>query len=194
MNQNKENQTKSIVQEKGMFRYLHEPKDFAGGNDYEEAINWLNRMSRIHAMAKLSEEEVLFVAGDHLVEKAATWWKVEGVKCTSWKQFEEAFRQQYLADYEGSWWRQLQAIRQGSGDSIDDVALRMEELFNLLGNKNDTMQVSMFLDAIDPSIAFEVDKDSTPSSLKEARTRAKQVERGIRKYGTRTIVSGVVFT
>ncbi|KAG1015726.1 hypothetical protein G6F26_013070 [Rhizopus arrhizus] len=142
-------------------------------------------MARLQAATRMSDEEILFVAGDHLVEKAATWWKVVGKKSTDWKSFEEAFKDQYLADREGSWWRQLQALRQGPNDSIDDIAFRMQELFDLLGNKNHDIQVSMFLDAIDPTIAFEVDKDVTPSTLRDARARAKQVERSIQRYGAR---------
>ncbi|KAG1499037.1 hypothetical protein G6F52_012704 [Rhizopus delemar] len=168
-----------------MLRYLNEPKCFAGGNDYEEATTWLDRMARLQAATRMSDEEILFVAGDHLVEKAATWWKVVGKKSTDWKSFEEAFKDQYLADREGSWWRQLQTLKQGPKDSIDDVAFRMQELFDLLGNKNHDIQVSMFLDAIDPTIAFEVDKDVTPSTLRDARARAKQVERSIQRYGAR---------
>ncbi|EIE79320.1 hypothetical protein RO3G_04025 [Rhizopus delemar RA 99-880] len=171
--------------DKGMLRYLNEPKCFAGGNDYEEATTWLDRMARLQAATRMSDEEILFVAGDHLVEKAATWWKVAGKKSTDWKSFEEAFKDQYLADREGSWWRQLQTLKQGPKDSIDDVAFRMQELFDLLGNKNHDIQVSMFLDAIDPTIAFEVDKDVTPSTLRDARARAKQVERSIQRYGAR---------
>ncbi|KAG0780976.1 hypothetical protein G6F22_009794 [Rhizopus arrhizus] len=142
-------------------------------------------MARLQTATRMSDEEILFVAGDHLVDKAATWWKVVGKKATNWKSFEEAFKDQYLADREGSWWRQLQTLRQGPNDSIDDVAFRMQELFDLLGNKNDDIQVSMFLDAIDPKIAFEVVKDIMPPTLKDARTRAKQVERSIRRYGAR---------
>ncbi|KAG0732952.1 hypothetical protein G6F23_013814 [Rhizopus arrhizus] len=148
-----------------MLRYLNEPKCFAGGNDYEEATTWLDRMARLQTATRMSDEEILFVAGDHLVDKAATWWKVVGKKATNWKSFEEAFKDQYLADREGSWWRQLQTLRQGPNDSIDDVAFRMQELFDLLGNKNDDIQVSMFLDAIDPKIAFEVVKDIMPPTV-----------------------------
>ncbi|RCH86388.1 hypothetical protein CU098_005710, partial [Rhizopus stolonifer] len=160
-------------QDKGMLRYLNEPKCFSGGNDYEEATTWLDRMARLQVATRMSDDERLFVAGDHLVEKAATWWKVVGKISTTWNSFEEAFKEQYLAD------------REGPKDSIDDVAFRMQELFDLLGNKNDDIQVSMFLDAIDPKIAFEVVKDITPLTLKEARTRAKQVERGIQRYNVR---------
>ncbi|ORE02468.1 hypothetical protein BCV72DRAFT_265175 [Rhizopus microsporus var. microsporus] len=46
----------------------------------------------------------------------------------------------------------------------------MEELFGLLGNRSDS---------------FQVDKDTIPLTLKDAKIHAKQVERSIKRYGMR---------
>ncbi|KAG1065296.1 hypothetical protein G6F42_026854 [Rhizopus arrhizus] len=53
-------------------------------------------MSRLKATAKLSDKEILFIVGDHLVEKAETWWNVVGSKSESWKEFSELFKKQYM--------------------------------------------------------------------------------------------------
>lgn len=42
-----------------------------------------------------------------------------------------------------------------------------------------------FFDAINPAIAFEVDKDTIPLTLKDAKIHAKQVEHSIKRYSMR---------
>ncbi|EIE82990.1 hypothetical protein RO3G_07695 [Rhizopus delemar RA 99-880] len=177
-----------------MMRYVNEPKSFSGYTKYPggdictEAYTWLNRMSRLKATAKLSDKEILFIVGDHLVEKAETWWNVVGSKSESWKEFSELFKKQYMVDQEDKWWRQLQTMKQGPQDSIDDVALKMEELFGLLGSMSDAFQVRTFLGAVNPAIAFEVEKDETPNTFSAAKKKAKQIERSLAKYGANGVM------
>lgn len=177
-----------------MMRYVNEPKSFSGyakypgGDVCSEAYTWLNRMSRLKATAKLSDKEILFIVGDHLVEKAETWWNVVGSKSESWKEFSELFKKQYMVDQEDKWWRQLQTMKQGPQDSIDDVALKMEELFGLLGSMSEAFQVRTFLGAINPTIAFEVEKDETATTFSAAKKKAKQIERSLAKYGANGVM------
>lgn len=164
-----------------------EPKDFSGvsvmGEDLgNEAFVWLKKMERFKNSAKLSDEEILFVTGDHLVKKAETWFNVIGVKATTWDQFVILFKKQYLVDQEDKWWFRLQTMKQGENDSIDDVALKMEELFELLETKSQVFQVRTFLSAIHPKIGFEVEKEGTPISFQAAKTKAKQIEKSFLKY------------
>ncbi|KAG1437426.1 hypothetical protein G6F56_013112 [Rhizopus delemar] len=142
-----------------LLRYVSEPKDFGGnvkggsGDLTTEAHVWLNRMSRFKKSAGLSDQDILFIASDHLVDKAETWWNVVGSKAGTWQEFIEVFKKQYLTDQEDMWWRQLQGLKQGTSDSIDDVALKMEELFGLLKADSNSFKVRTFLNAINPTIA-----------------------------------------
>lgn len=166
---------------------VSEPKDFsgvsvAGGDLGNEAYVWLRKIERLKTTAKLSDEESLFLVGNHLVLKAETWFNVVGIKSKSWGEFVIAFKKQYLADQEDKWWYQLQTMKQNEGDSIDDVALKMEELFELLDNKSVAFQIRSFLSAIKPGIAFEVEKDGTPDSFEDAKSKAKRIEKSLLKY------------
>jgi hypothetical protein len=170
---------------KGFNWKIAEPKVFFGvsSSTGNEAYVWLNKMERIRTTGKLSDEDMLFLIGDYLAEKAETWFNVIGIKAKSWEHFVSLFKKQYLIDQEDKWWSQLQEMSQGPDDSIDDIALKMEELFELLDNKNKAYQVRTFLTAIDSKIAYEVEKDGTPNSFAEAKSKAKQIERILKKYG-----------
>lgn len=164
-----------------------EPKDFSGVPVYDEDLGneahiWLKKMERFKKSTKLSDEETLFVAGDHLVKKAETWFNVVGIKATTWDQFVNLFKKQYLVDQEDKWWSLLQNMKQGDGDTIDDIALKMEELFELLDAKSEIFQTRTFLSAIRPNIGFEVEKDGTPTSFQAAKVKAKQIEKSFIKY------------
>ena len=176
----------------GMMRKLNwrmtQPKEFDGvgkqGRDLgTEASSWLKKMNRFKVTAKLSDEEALFIVGEHLVRKAETWFNIVGSKASSWNEFTEKFKQQYMADMEERWWQVLQTMKQQEGDSIDDMALKMEELFELVNNKSPVFQIQTFLAAIDGKVAVEVEKEGYPVSFEEAKTRAKRIEKSFIKYG-----------
>jgi hypothetical protein len=65
-------------------RLMNEPKNFSGEGEANGAVVWLNRMDRLRKTAKLSDEEILFIVGDHLTGKAETWWNVIGSKAKTW--------------------------------------------------------------------------------------------------------------
>jgi hypothetical protein len=186
------------VSKKNLKWRIIEPKDFSGvqanGEDLgNEAHVWLKKMERFKKSTKLSDEEILFVAGDHLTKKAETWFNVVGIKATTWDQFVVLFKKQYLVDQEDKWWFLLQNMKQGEGDTIDDVALKMEELFELLDAKSQVFQTRTFLSAIRPNIGFEVEKDGTPTSFQDAKVKAKQIEKSFLKYDqgrSKVVVTG----
>lgn len=167
---------------------LSEPKVFSGcpsnGNEdlCAEALNWLNKFERIKATGKMDDEEIMFIVGDYLDKKAGTWFNVIGKKAKTWSEFVTLFKKQYLVDQEDKWWSQLQSMKQGPDDTIDDVALKMEELFNYLNNTNASYQVRTFLSAIDPKVAYEIEKEGTPATFLIAKTKAKQIEKSKNKY------------
>lgn len=108
-------------------KFMNEPKTFTGDtSDVNGAVNWLKKMARLKSTCKLSDEEILFVVGDHVSGKAETWWNVVGVKARNWSEFEVAFNKHYLSDQEDKWWQELQTVKQGSDyPSIDDISLKL---------------------------------------------------------------------
>lgn len=121
-------------------RFTNEAKAFRGEvGDTTGAMVWFNRMARLGSTAHLSDDEILFIAGDHLEGKALTWCNVKGSKATTWKQFETLFKRQYFTDQEDLWWEELNKVKQGPDyPTVDDVLLKLQELFELLQNENET--------------------------------------------------------
>ncbi|KAK4521020.1 uncharacterized protein ATC70_004008 [Mucor velutinosus] len=149
-------------------RFLRDPRSFDGVNE-ERAATWMSRMNRLKKSARIHDEETLLIVEENLVDKAESWWNVVGPKADTWEKFESLFKTQYLSDLEDS--------------SVDKVAIRMEELFNFLGNKDQSLLVRTFLNAINSNIAYEVEKESKPATFAVAKERARQVEKSLLKYG-----------
>lgn len=166
-------------------RFMNEPKTFSGDvSNVNVAINWLKKMSRLKSTCKLTDEEILFVVGDHVSDKAETWWNVVGSKAKTWVDFEKLFKKHYMVNQEDKWWQDLQKVKQGEEyPAIDDVSLKLQELFLLLNNESESFQVRTFLNAIKPQIAYEVERDATPGTFDAAVDKAKQIEKSLNKYG-----------
>ncbi|KAK4512303.1 uncharacterized protein ATC70_009916 [Mucor velutinosus] len=164
-------------------RFLREPRSFDGVNE-ERAATWMSRMNRLKKSARINDEEMLLIVEENLVDKAESWWNVVGSKADTWEKFESLFKAQYLSDLEDRWWSAIYGLKQGDEyRSVDEVAIRMEELFNLLGNKDQGLLVRTFLNAINSNIAYEVEKESKPATFAVAKERARQVEKSQLKYG-----------
>ena len=130
------------------------------------------------------------ISGHHLVGKAETWFNVVGSKAKTWDEFVSSFRTYYLQDQEDKWWYQLQNLKQGPDyPSVDDLALKMQELLTFLDNKSESLQVRTFLNAIHKSVACEIEKEGTPKTLDIAKEKAKLIERSFAKYGADANVS-----
>lgn len=66
-------------------------------------------------------------------------------------------------------------MKQSRNDTIDDVALKMEELFILLDNKNEAYQVRTFLSAIDKKIDTKSKKKVLLSPLTKPKARPSKL-------------------
>ncbi|KAG0757554.1 hypothetical protein G6F57_014868 [Rhizopus arrhizus] len=86
-------------------------------------------------------------------------------KHDTWAEFSAAFKKQYAADQEDVWWQELYSLKQRPGESTDDLSLRMRELLVLLNNRVDSFHVRVFLGAINPVIACEIEKRDLPKTL-----------------------------
>jgi hypothetical protein len=170
-----------------LIKMIGEPKKFSGNAKDEQSLTveahaWLQRMTRFKKTAKFNDEEMLFVVGEYLVEKAQRWWTVYERKIKKWDEFMTAFNKQYLANMEESYWVRLQELKQNDNDTVDDIALQMEELFALLNIDNNTFQVRSFLGAIKPTIAYEVERENPPKTFELAKERAKTIEKNFIRY------------
>ncbi|KAG1437193.1 hypothetical protein G6F57_020352 [Rhizopus arrhizus] len=77
-----------------VMKFLNEPRNFSGettksGNKGLEDVStaakvWLNRLERLRFTAKLEDDDILLIAGDHLIGKAEKWWYVVGSKVKTW--------------------------------------------------------------------------------------------------------------
>ncbi|KAG1038862.1 hypothetical protein G6F43_012619 [Rhizopus delemar] len=181
---------------KKVLRFLNDPRNFSGEMENNggcpeglsaAALTWWKRMDRTCVSADLSGEEILLVAGDHLTGKAELWWNVLGFQYETWVEFSTAFKKQYAADQEDVWWQQLYSLKQRAGESIDDLSLRMRELLVLLNNRVDSFHVRVFLGAINPVIACEIEKRDLPRTLDAAIIEAKKIERSLNKYGSGSV-------
>ncbi|CAO3702072.1 unnamed protein product [Rhizopus stolonifer] len=162
-----------------VMKFLNEPRNFSGegrkstGGKVEDvsatAFAWVHRMDRLRVSAKMNDVDMLLIAGDHLTGKAETWWNVVGSKFASWSEFVG-----------------------GEEKTIDDLALRTKELLSLVNNEVPSFQVRIFLMAIHPTIACEIEKKDIPKDLDETIRAAKVIERSLAKYGGR-VNSGVSY-
>ncbi|KAI8368326.1 uncharacterized protein BYT42DRAFT_549498 [Radiomyces spectabilis] len=100
------------------------------------------------------------------------------------------FKKQFVGDQEDRWWTQLQELCQGPRQSVDDVAVKLEELFMLLDIKSQSFRVRTFLGAIKKEITFEVEKDGLPRNLEEAKAKAKRIEVIVKKYDSHGFPGG----
>ncbi|KAG1445450.1 hypothetical protein G6F55_011955 [Rhizopus delemar] len=181
---------------KKVLRFLNDPRNFSGEMENNNgrleglsaaALTWWKRMDRIRVSADLSDEEILLVAGDHLTGKAELWWNVLGFQYETWAAFSSAFKKQYAADQEDVWWQELYNLKQRAGENIDDLSLRMRELLVLLNNRVDSFHVRVFLGAINPVIACEIERRDLPRTLDAAIIEAKKIEKSLNKYGSGSV-------
>lgn len=185
-----------------VMKFLNEPRNFSGettksGNKGLEDVStaakvWLNRLERLRITAKLEDDDILLIAGDHLIGKAEKWWYVVGSKVKTWNEFVDVFKKDYVPNLNDQWWYELSHIKQGFTESVVDFALRMKELLSLVDNNVPEFQVRLFLMGIHPHIACEIEKTNTPKDLNEAIQAATKIERTLSKYeGRMEAIAGV---
>ncbi|KAG1041219.1 hypothetical protein G6F43_012131 [Rhizopus delemar] len=151
-----------------LVRFLNDIKDFSGtvnprlenNNRLENPLVWLKRLNRLKELARLSDKEILLIAGDHLISKAEVWFDIACKDVTSWAEFSTLFKKKYCVGMEDLWWSQIRTMKQVAGESVEDIDVKLRELFTLVGVEDESIMVRSFLDAIIPQIAWEVEKNS----------------------------------
>ncbi|KAG2190967.1 hypothetical protein INT47_007112 [Mucor saturninus] len=170
-------------------KYLSAPEIFVGGPN-AEALSWLQHMERLKRGVGMSDEEAILVAATHFRGTAAKWWAIHEEEIVTWEKFVEEFKKQFAARHmEDIWWNEIEQIRQGQGQSVGDVALRLQELFGLVALSNESQKVRILLKALREEVAYEVEKMGVPRSwndLVNMATKVETVEEKYRRSGARS--------
>ncbi|KAI8394194.1 uncharacterized protein BYT42DRAFT_641257 [Radiomyces spectabilis] len=93
---------------------------------------------------------------------------------------------------EDSWWDEINNRRQGPGETIDEVAFHLLELFQLLGLKNDRMRIHCFLKAIKKDLAYKSGQCGVPQSWSKTIAMAKNIETVDERYSDHDVYEETV--
>lgn len=182
-------------------RFLNDIKDFSGSTNYynpgnssamNNPLTWLKKLDRLKELAKLGDKEALLIAADHLVGKAEMWFDVVCCDIKTWSEFQKAFKKKYCVGLEDIWWGQIRQMKQGDSESVEDVDIKLRELFALVQVTDQRLMVRAFLDAIDPGIAWEVERSTGGNreyELDDIVARAARYEMVMQKYRSKGVVS-----
>jgi hypothetical protein len=142
-----------------LVRFLGEPKNFSGvpARDKVNPLNWLKKLERLKEMGELTDKEILLITANHLTGKASIWFDVVASKCQCWSEFILVFKRKHCSGLEDTWWNQIRHIQQEQGETVEDVDVRLRELFSLVGVVDEKMMIRTFLGAINPDIAHQVE-------------------------------------
>lgn len=148
----------------GVTKFLGEPKVFSGSTTVgakgeSNPVNWLKKLDRLKKCAKFSDEAILMVAADHLSDRAESWFDVYCADISSWEAFRIAFQKKYCSGREDVWWEQIHNLRQSNVQGVEDVEIKLRELFSLLQVTDEKVKTRYFLQSILPFIAMEVEKN-----------------------------------
>jgi hypothetical protein len=140
-------------------------------------------MNRIRRGAGLPDEQALLVAGSHLRGMAETWWTVHEDNVKTWKEFEALFALKFGYKRDMAYWEEIQDVRQGPNDSVEEVALKLKHLFGRVKTTNSTLMIRTLLKAIDPDVAQHVERNGLSNDYDDVAEKAATVDRVNRKYG-----------
>jgi hypothetical protein len=122
-------------------------------------LTWLKKLNRLKEFSRMSDRDILLIAADHLVGNSEKWFDVHCASVVSWSEFQAKFKAKYCAGLEDLWWQNIRELRQGPNESVEDIDVRLRELYGLVGEPDEKTMVRTFLEAINPSIAQEVERN-----------------------------------
>ena len=144
---------------------------------------WLHQVKRLWVRGNLSDAEVLLIAASHLKGQVELWWVPLEDSIITWEAFEEAFRARFISvEHQEAWWSKIAAVKQGEGESVEDVAYKLQELFSLVGSVEESYQVCHFTQAINPTVAYRMEESAVATTWKEAIDKAVRIENAQKKY------------
>ncbi|CAO3673734.1 unnamed protein product [Rhizopus microsporus] len=182
-----------------LIRFLREIRDFSCSTNarlqdsnqiIQNPLNWLKQIERLKELGGVTDKEVLIVARDHLVGKAAAWFDVACSQVNTWSEFSTLFKKRFCIALEDYCWNQIYNLRQAEHEDVDDIDVRLRELFSLVGLTNEKLKIRLFLSAVDPVVACEVERNKTADKFKDLDSvvdAAAHAETVVRKYRTKDV-------
>lgn len=171
---------------KALAKFVAEPEEFSAG-DKKNPLTWFRRIDRIRRSLGWKDETAILVAASHLRGRAELWWDSVEHRVTDWKKFDFEFKKQFCAEMEDVWWGEIQTKQQEKGESVDDVALTLRDLFKLVEIKDEKIMVRYLIQALRADIAVEVERRGLPKTWEETVSQARKVEQINRKYQAPTL-------
>lgn len=177
-----------------LIRFLREIRDFSGSTNarqqdssqiIQNPLNWLKQIERLKELGGVTDKEVVIVARDHLVGKAAAWFDVACSEVKTWSEFSTLFKKRFCVGLEDHCWNQIYSLKQADYEDVDDVDVRLRELFSLVGLTDEKLKIRLVLNAINPVVACEVERNKTTDKFKDLDSvvdAAAHAETVVRKY------------
>lgn len=157
----------AYVESKSILRFPSPPENFSGDLAGVKSLNWIKKMQRLKDVAGFPDREIILVAADHLVGRANVWYEVVASKrCESWSDFVVAFKSKYCDDQVDLWWHELDTLRQGRDESVEDVDVRLREVCFLLDITDERTMIRRFLKAIHESLAYDIEREENRPGFK----------------------------
>ncbi|KAG2205305.1 hypothetical protein INT45_008340, partial [Circinella minor] len=166
-----------------IFKFISAPGTFSGTKRGENPTVWLGEIKRLWQRGNFTDDEVLLIAGSNLKGQAGLWWNSLEDSILTWDAFEEAFRTRFIsAEHREAWWSEIEAIKQQDNESVENVAYKLQELFDLVGPVDEIFQIRYFTQAIDPKIAYRMEESGVSTSWKQAVNKAIRIQNAQKKY------------
>jgi hypothetical protein len=167
-------------------KFISKPATFSGING-QNPLTWLKSLRRLFTGVGFSEEEIITIASSYFTGPALTWWNTVESDISSWNILVDRFSNQFANEEQiDLWWSELETLRQGDNNTVDDIKFRCLELFEVLGISSLDNRRRYFLRAIQPYIAQKITEQNKHHDWEELTAAAKRIETSTNKYTDNT--------
>lgn len=181
-----------------LVRFLREIPEFSGAMSVQQGgrsvfnnpLSWLKQLSRLQELAGIGDKEALLIARDHLTGKAEKWYDRSCSNVKTWSEFTTRFKEKFCSGHEDYWWAEIANTKQGSDEDVEDVDIKLRELFSLVGVTDEKLKIRSFMDAINPAVAWEVERSEDMTKLtkmEDVVNAAVRAEGVIKKYRSKGV-------
>lgn len=176
-----------------LVRFLREIPEFSGPSSLQEngqavfsnPLSWLKQLGRLRELSGIGDKEALLIARDHLIGKAEKWFDRSCADVRTWKEFSDRFKEKFCTGLEDYWWAEISNTKQSSEEDVEDIDIKLRELFSLVGVTDEKLKIRSFMDAINPTVAWEVERSEDMkklNKLEDVVNAAVRAEGVIKKY------------
>jgi hypothetical protein len=163
---------------------IAKPEIFTGEKQGENPLLWIKQLNRLRIGLELTDNNILFLVGNHLRGKAEVWWSTLEDEIDTWAQFVKEFKKTFAPTEMQTdlWWNELENLKQQNNQSVDEIKLKIEQLSGLLNiEKNNVFKLRYFKNALRKDIQYELDrnpiKDNTWDAITEEAMRIEMVHK-----------------